>query len=165
MELQVVQPLNKKTYQLFCIQQQVGQTVGLITSHLIVMRHGLPRGRRKQNWPGLKLKQSQCSGRIRRRQINSSYEANERRRVHQRDQAFHDSLISFLFVHFLLVRHFFAIHCRFTHISFQAFDFLYFIPSLYGNTMSITDTEICKLGMIWIIIKQFKQINLFFTQK
>ena len=107
MELQVVQPLNKKTYQLFCIQQQVGQTVGLITSHLIVMRHGLPWGRRKQNWPGLKLKQSQCSGRIRRRQITSSYEANERRRVHQRDQAFHDSLISFLFVHFLLVRHFF----------------------------------------------------------
>ena len=107
MELQVVQPLNKKTYQLFCIQQQVGQTVGLITSHLIVMRHGLPWGRRKQNWPGLKLKQSQCSGRIRRRQINSSYEANERRRVHQRDQAFHDSLISFLFVHFLLVIHFF----------------------------------------------------------
>ena len=66
-----------------------------------------------------------------RRKINSSYEANERHRVRQRASAFHDSLVSFLFVHFLLVKTFFPILCRFTHISFKALDFLYFL--FHGN--------------------------------
>ena len=41
--------------------------------------------------------------------INSSYEANERRRDRQRAPGFHYSLVSFLFVHFLLVNTFFPI--------------------------------------------------------
>ena len=77
--------------------------------------------------------QEENSRRVLRRKINSSYEANERHRVRQRASAFHDSLVSFLFVHFLLVKTFFPILFRFTHISFKALDFLYFIPLFHGN--------------------------------
>ena len=73
-----------------------------------------------------------CAWRIQRREINSSYEANERRTVH-------DSLVSFLFVNFLLENTFFPILCRFTHISFQALCFLYFISSLYRASHIILD--------------------------
>ena len=44
----------------------------------------------------------------------------------------HYSII--LFVIFLLVNTFFLILCRFTHISFKALDFLYFIP-LFNVTL------------------------------
>ena len=58
----------------------------------------------------------------------------ERQRVRQRVPAFHDSLVSFLFVNFYL-KYIFYILCRFTHISFKALDFLYFIPLLNGNNI------------------------------
>ena len=45
-------------------------------------------------------------------------------------------LVSFLFVHFLLVNTFFSILCRHAHISFKALDFLDFISLFYGNNIS-----------------------------
>ena len=64
------------------------------------------------------------------------------------------SLVSFLFVHFLLLNTFFPIFCRFTHISFQALDFLYFIPFLYGNIVTavylcIINAELIRPKIWW----------------
>ena len=59
--------------------------------------------------------------------------------------AFYKFISIILFALFLLVNTFFPILCRFTHISFQPLDFLYFIPLLYGN-----DTFTHRYSMIQI---------------
>ena len=46
-----------------------------------------------------------------------------------------------LFLHFFLVNTLFPILCRFTHVSFQALDFLYFIPLLNGNNITVKNTK------------------------
>ena len=83
---------------------------------------------------------SYYSPRIRGQKINSLYEANERQRVRQRAPAFHDSLVSFLLVHFLLVNTFFPILGRFTHISFKVLDFFYLLPLILKFTSAINPT-------------------------
>ena len=55
-----------------------------------------------------------------------------------RAPAFHDTLVKILMVIFFT---FFIILCRFTHISFQALNFLFFIPSLYGNSSGPESAE------------------------
>ena len=65
---------------------------------------------------------SYCSWKNRRRKVNSSYEANERRRVRQRAPIFNDSLVSFLFAQFLLVNTFFPVLCRFTFIIWFSYN-------------------------------------------
>ena len=59
-----------------------------------------------------------------------------RNRVIVDEEPIDGRLVSFLFVHFILLNVFFPILCRFTNINFQDLDFLYFIPSLYGNNCS-----------------------------
>jgi len=66
-------------------------------------------------------------------------------RVCERAPAFYKFISIILFALFLLVNTFFPILCRFTHISFQPLDFLYFIPLLYGN-----DTFTHRYSMIQI---------------
>ena len=56
------------------------------------------------------------------RLTRTSYKKNERRRVRQRAPIFNDSLVSFLFVQFLLVNTFFPVLSRFTFIIWFSYN-------------------------------------------
>ena len=110
------------------------------------MKHGLEGENRislDQNRNGVSIHEESEDGRLTPR----LYELNERQRVCQRAPAFHDSLVSFLFVHLL---------CLFTHISFKPLNFLYFKPLLKGYIyLTLLQGNLFKASQIKKGLKQY----------